>query len=126
SVTEQVVRQAPCPVLAVPRPRTQPGGAVLGRVIVPVDLSDVSARALRLGQALAASRRVPLVVYHVVGEDVLAAETWGGEAVEASDAPLAAQYEHRVRRFAADALGAAADARLAVAAGTAAGILDVA
>src|SRR5690606_40675593 len=72
--------------------------------------------------------------------EALGGETWGGEAVEAADAPLLGAYERRVRRFAEGALresalresalrgdaDGGADVRLTFAGGTAAGILDVA
>jgi len=95
-----------------------------------VDGSEAAAEALRVGHALATSRGVPLLVFHVAGEEALGGETWGGEAVEAADAPLLGAYERRVRRFAEGALrgdaDGGADVRLTFAGGTAAGILDVA
>jgi nucleotide-binding universal stress UspA family protein len=123
SVTAQVVRRARCPVLAAPRAPAVPAGTPAGRVVVPVDCSAASAGALRVGYALAMSRSVPLLVFHVADEEALEGETWGGEAVEAVDTPLLAQYEHRVRRFAERILGAPTDVRLAFAGGTVAGIL---
>jgi nucleotide-binding universal stress UspA family protein len=131
SVTAQVVRRGRCPVLAVPRAPAVPAGSSagssaglpLGQVVVPVDGSDAAAGALRAGYALAMSRSVPLAVFHVVDEGALEGETWGGEAVEAADAPLLAQYERRVRRFAERVLGAPTGVRLTCAAATAAGIL---
>ena len=148
-VTAQVVRRARRPVLAVPRAAAVPegpppgappvdgppvGGPPVGRVVVPVDGSEAAAEALRVGHALATSRGVPLLVFHVAGEEALGGETWGGEAVEAADAPLLGAYERRVRRFAEGALrgdadgdaDGGADVRLTFAGGTAAGILDVA
>jgi nucleotide-binding universal stress UspA family protein len=126
SVTAQVVRRARRPVLAVPRTAVTAEGLPPGRVVVPADCSNAAAEALRVGHALATRRRAPLLVFHVLSEDVLEAETWGGEPVEAADEPLLAQYEHRVRRFVEDALGGDADVRLSFAVGTADGILDAA
>lgn len=123
SVTEQVVRRGGRPVLVVPRSAP---AVPLGRVVVPVDLSDAAAEALRFGHALAARWSAPLLVVHAVGPDVAAAEAWGGEAVEASDAPLAAQYERALRRFVAGTLGGEAEVRLALASGTADGLLGAA
>jgi nucleotide-binding universal stress UspA family protein len=57
SVTDSVLRRAPCPVLAVPRtvPRSMPAGPLSGRILCAVDLSARSARtlsyALELGQS---------------------------------------------------------------------------
>ena len=124
SVTAQVIRRAGFPVLAVPHRAVASEEAPPGQVVVPVDLSAASAEALRVAHALAASRSAPLVAFHVAGEGVLAAGTWGGEAVEAADAGLAEAYERNVRRFTEAALDGAADVRLRFAAGPADGILD--
>jgi nucleotide-binding universal stress UspA family protein len=76
SVAERVVRHAPCPVLTV-RATVKPGPVELRRVLVPVDYSDGSRRALEYATALAASLGAALEVVHVwdrpsyVSEDVI-------------------------------------------------------
>lgn len=61
SVTEQVVRHAPCPVLAV-RDRGEVGS--FQRVLCPVDFSDSSRRAVELAAALAAPGGGGITLFH--------------------------------------------------------------
>lgn len=70
SVAESVVRAAPCPVLVVPNrgPGLEPGPA--RPVLVAVDFSEPSARALRAARALADLHGAPLEALFV--EDALA------------------------------------------------------
>jgi len=69
SVTEKVLRKAPCPVLTVPPPAggPHPSGAVLFRTIVcPVDFSDASLAALRHALKLAEESSAEITVLHVL------------------------------------------------------------
>jgi nucleotide-binding universal stress UspA family protein len=69
SVTEKVLRQAPCPVLTVPPPATgvHPQGAVLfRRIVCPVDFSAASLAALRHALKLAEESAAEITVVHVV------------------------------------------------------------
>jgi nucleotide-binding universal stress UspA family protein len=69
SVTEKVLRKAPCPVLTVPPPAggLHPSGAVLFRTIVcPVDFSDASLVALRYAVKLAEESSAEITVLHVL------------------------------------------------------------
>jgi nucleotide-binding universal stress UspA family protein len=69
SVTEKVLRKAPCPVLTVPPPASglHPSGAVLYRAIVcPVDFSDASLAALRHALKLAEESAAEITVLHVI------------------------------------------------------------
>ncbi len=69
SVTEKVLRKAPCPVLTVPPPAAgpHPSGAVLYRTIVcPVDFSDASLAALRHALRLAEESSAEITVLHVL------------------------------------------------------------
>jgi nucleotide-binding universal stress UspA family protein len=69
SVTEKVLRKAPCPVLTVPPPAggLHPSGAVLFRTIVcPVDFSEASLAALRHGLKLAEESGAEITVLHVL------------------------------------------------------------
>lgn len=76
SVAERVVRRAPCPVLTVRAPAKPRVGAIR-RVLVPVDYSEGSRRALRYAARLATSLGAELDVVHVwdrpsyVSEDVV-------------------------------------------------------
>jgi nucleotide-binding universal stress UspA family protein len=69
SVTEKLLRTAPCPVLCVPPHSpdavrlSEPG---LSRVICPVDFSASSARTLRYAASIAEQARARLTVLHVI------------------------------------------------------------
>lgn len=69
SVTEKVVRTAPCPVLTVP-PRALDAASLaasgITRIICPIDFSDSSAPALRYAASLAQQAQARLTVVHVV------------------------------------------------------------
>lgn len=67
SVTDTVLRKAPCPVLAVPRtvPRSMPPGPVSGRILCAVDLSEGSARTLSYALALGRSTGSIVSLLHV-------------------------------------------------------------
>lgn len=69
SVTEKVLRQAPCPTLTVPPPATgvHPEGAVLfRRIVCAVDFSQASLAALSHALRLAEESCAELVALHVI------------------------------------------------------------
>jgi nucleotide-binding universal stress UspA family protein len=69
SVTEKVLRQAPCPVLTVPPPASSvhPEGSVLfRRIVCPVDFSAASLAALDHGLKLAEESCAEIHVLHVI------------------------------------------------------------
>jgi nucleotide-binding universal stress UspA family protein len=69
SVTEKVLRKAPCPVLTVPPPASglSPGGAVLfRRIVCPVDFSRASLAAFRYALKLAEESSAEITVLHVL------------------------------------------------------------
>jgi nucleotide-binding universal stress UspA family protein len=68
SVSEEVVRRAPCPVFTVLDRDDQTGGPQIDRVLAPVDLSDQSELVLHHAAALAESYAAPLDLLHVVEE----------------------------------------------------------
>jgi nucleotide-binding universal stress UspA family protein len=65
SVTEKVLRQAPCPVLAVPPPVVSAGQLPYKRLICPVDFSESSMAALRFACSLAGQAGAHLTIVHV-------------------------------------------------------------
>lgn len=105
SVTEKVVRRAPCPVLTVPPLVENTAGAparLFSRILCAVDFSDASLRALEYAFSLAAGvegARVTLM--HVV--EVMPApkpsEPAGEAEAKALDAYVAAAAEARTRRL---------------------------
>jgi nucleotide-binding universal stress UspA family protein len=69
SVTEKVIRKAPCPVMVVPPQagEVSPDGPVqLRRILCPVDFSDGAARALRLALSLAEEADARLTLLHII------------------------------------------------------------
>jgi nucleotide-binding universal stress UspA family protein len=69
SVTEKVMRRAPCPVLTVPplAEGLHPQGASLcGRILCPLDFSGPSDHALRYALSLAQESRSEIVLLHVL------------------------------------------------------------
>jgi nucleotide-binding universal stress UspA family protein len=69
SVTERVLRRAPCPVLTVPRAmpeRGDTGRRRLETILCPLDFADPSARALRIATALARENGARLLLLHVI------------------------------------------------------------
>jgi nucleotide-binding universal stress UspA family protein len=99
SVTEAVMRSAECPVLAVPCV------PISGRrVLVPIDFSDASREALRVGREFAAAWDAPLDALYVIDSGMLHLP-YGVESSEQAreDAVSAAAAE--LRRFCADEPG---------------------
>ncbi|MEM9997979.1 MAG: universal stress protein [Bacteroidota bacterium] len=66
SVAEEVIRQAPRPVLAVPNGAERLAPSPQHPVLIPTDLSTHSAAALRAGTELAARFDAPVIVLHTV------------------------------------------------------------
>jgi nucleotide-binding universal stress UspA family protein len=67
SVTEKVVRKAPCPVLTVPkRAGEQPESPLFSRIVCGVDFSEVSDRAVRHALSLAQEARGHVTLLHVL------------------------------------------------------------
>ncbi len=67
SVSEEVVRRAPCPVFTV-LAREEGAGPAISRVLAPVDLSEQSELVLNHAAALSDSYAAPLDLLHVVEE----------------------------------------------------------
>ena len=66
SVTDRVLRKAPCPVLTVSRPADGPDQVPAKRVLCAVDLSETSERTLAYALALASKAKAALTLVHVV------------------------------------------------------------
>jgi nucleotide-binding universal stress UspA family protein len=71
STTERVLRETPCPVLLTSG--TSPGHigvpdlkGVIGRILIPVDLSEASLPQAQIARALGQALGVPLILVHVV------------------------------------------------------------
>jgi nucleotide-binding universal stress UspA family protein len=69
SVTEKVLRKAPCPVLSVPRqiPDAVPApGVIFKQILCAIDFSDCSMHALNYAMSLAQEADARLAVVHVI------------------------------------------------------------
>lgn len=80
SVTEQVMRKAPCPVLTVPplaEGLSTQGSSLCGRILCPLDFSGPSDHALRYALSIAQESRSEIVLLHVLESPL--AEHAGGE-----------------------------------------------
>ena len=69
SVTEKILRKAPCAVLTVPPPVAEPPADALDifkRILCPVDFSHASMKALDYALALAKEADAELLVMHVI------------------------------------------------------------
>jgi nucleotide-binding universal stress UspA family protein len=66
SVTERVVRTAPCPVVTVPPPTVTTSALPFKRVVCAVDFSDASISALRFARSLAQESNSALTILHVL------------------------------------------------------------
>lgn len=67
SVAEEVLRTAPCPVLATRTSDEQASGAAsVDRLVVPIDFSDASRSALRYATQLARVYGAPMTLVHAV------------------------------------------------------------
>ncbi|PKW15847.1 universal stress protein [Saccharopolyspora spinosa] len=96
STAETVAMLAQCPVVVVPASRTDPGVARTRPVVVGVDGSAVSERALEVAFEEASVRRVPLVALHVWSDTAIdewfaldAERDW--DAIEAREGMLLAE-----------------------------------
>jgi nucleotide-binding universal stress UspA family protein len=78
SVTEKVLRKAPCPVLTVPRsaPDMMPLPPLFKRILCPIDFSDCSMRALKYATSLAQEADGCLTVAHVFELEGALPENW--------------------------------------------------
>lgn len=68
SVTEKVLRKAPCPVLTVSGHESAQAAATLKGILCPVDFSEASSRALQYAFSLAQETDARLALLHVVRE----------------------------------------------------------
>lgn len=66
SVTDHVLRHAPCPVLTVPPTATRAAAPPFKRVLCPIDFTPSSADALRLALRLAQEADARLTLLHVI------------------------------------------------------------
>ena len=112
SVTEKVLRRAPCPVLTVPRhhPEAVPPPPVLfKRIVCPLDFSDSSLRALEYALSLAQEADAHLTAMHVIEYEPVGTTGLieaGAADLDLTMAQFQAQWEERAARRLDDAIPA--------------------
>lgn len=80
SVTEEVVRMAPCPVCTIREMEEPIPFQALKHVLIPVDFSDHSKIAIKYGLELAKTYNAKLQLLHIVEQDIHPAFYVTGEA----------------------------------------------
>ena len=70
SVTEEVIRQANCPVLTLRRRDTPPSGDAMEKILVPIDFSEHSKAALSYAREIAALYDSSLQLVHAIEEPI--------------------------------------------------------
>jgi nucleotide-binding universal stress UspA family protein len=70
SIAEQVVRLAPCPVLTIHGSKDPMANPAINHILVPIDFSQHSQKALRYAKELAATYNAQLDLLHVIEEPI--------------------------------------------------------
>ena len=96
SVAEEVVREAPCPVLTLRRPSSDDPVAKVESLLVPVDFSEDSAFALGVARGLARAYRAKLEVVHAVEEPTM---LYPYEAFETNMPQIIKKVEEALAKF---------------------------
>jgi nucleotide-binding universal stress UspA family protein len=104
SVTEEVVRTAPCPVLAVRSDGDEAPSPIVRRILVPVDFSDASSAAVRHANALAQTYGAEIDLLHVV-EQVVYPSAYGVEPAYFPTQEVLARVERTLGEMAREGLG---------------------
>lgn len=105
SVTENVVRYAPCPVLVVKRPEhefinAKSGLVKIKKILFPLDFSKESLKPLELVRLIAKKHRAQVIVLHAVDVDIPPIYyTAGIESVLQLDPDLNERMERKMRNL---------------------------
>lgn len=92
SVTEEVVRKAPCPVLTVRTDAEETPGGAVRRILVPVDFSDASKMAVRHAKERARPDGAQLDLLHVL-EQVVYPSVYGVDPAHLATQEVLARVE---------------------------------
>jgi nucleotide-binding universal stress UspA family protein len=104
SVTEEVVRRAPCPVFTVRKGAEVAPGEAVHRVLAPVDFSEASETAVRHAKEVALTYGAEINLLHVVEEPLYPA-AYGMEPVEFSTQDVIDQVEQRLGDLVREEIG---------------------
>ncbi|MCB1045112.1 MAG: universal stress protein [Acidobacteria bacterium] len=99
SVTEEVVQLAKCPVLTLNPSCVDANKSTFERILVPVDFSDHSKKAIEVAAGLAARFGASVMLLHVIEEAVLPPFYMVGVDHLASAPELAEQTENELSRL---------------------------
>lgn len=104
SVTEEVVRNAPCPALTVRQGADVAPQKAVRRVLVPVDFSDVTETAVRHAKEIAQTYGAEIDLLHVVEEPIYP-NAYGVEPVEFPTQEVVERVEGQLADLARDEIG---------------------
>ncbi|MFB6231630.1 MAG: universal stress protein [Salinibacter sp.] len=104
SVTEEVVRKAPCPALTVRADADRAPSEAIRRVLVPVDFSEASDTAVRHAKEIAMTYGAEIDLLHVVHEPVYPA-AYGFEPVSFPTGEVIDNVEAQLADLARETIG---------------------
>ncbi len=104
SVTEEVVRQAPCPVFTVQTGAEVAPGEAVRRVLAPVDFSEASEAAVHHAKEIALTYGAEINLLHVVEEPLYPA-AYGIEPVEFPTQDVVGQVEQQLADLVREEIG---------------------
>lgn len=104
SVTEEVVRKAPCPVLTVREGAEKAPRQAVRRVLVPVDFSDVTETAVRHAREIVQTYGAEIDLLHVVEEPIYP-NAYGMDPVEFPTEEVVERVEAQLADLAREEIG---------------------
>lgn len=104
SVTEEVLRTAPCPVLTVRGGEDQPSAWNVRNVLAPVDFSEASLQAVKHTKELALTYGAQITLLHAV-EEVMYPSAYGLEMADAPGPEVIDRVESSLAELARDEIG---------------------
>jgi nucleotide-binding universal stress UspA family protein len=104
SVTEEVVRKAPCPVLTVRTDADETPGTAIRRILVPVDFSEASEIAVQHAKEIAQTYGAEIDLLHVV-EEVVYPSAYGVEPPYVPSQSVVARVEKALGTMAREDIG---------------------
>lgn len=104
SVTEEVLRAVPCPVLTVRGEGELPPAWGTRNILVPIDFSEASLEALRYARELALTYGAQITLLHAV-EEVVYPSAYGLEPMNLPGAAVVERVEDNLADLARDEIG---------------------
>jgi nucleotide-binding universal stress UspA family protein len=104
SVTEEVVRQAPCPVLTVRATADRAAAWTADHILVPVDFSEGADQAVRYARELARLHEAQVTLLHAV-EEVMYPSAYGMEMADVPGPKVLERVDASLAALARDEMG---------------------